>query len=279
MEHRRIHIKGLIVTLLLTISLLVACDQIIGEDEAEPLPTLDELDLEEFQTVQVFTQNAPPPGFETIAFPEVDDNLIRTVYSQVEINAIFDGHYSDTGEPVTEAFMKVRMTNDELHVARHIQIEFVGDVFSGSSSNLDVVRLGNDYYMVDVNRTCVTDPAVVDPLANLRAGQLVGGVEFAQPTGVEDLINDVNAWQYGFDPQFINPPAVQLEASTARLDFLSGEIWVAPEHNIVMRYVVEMNVHRAKLLFGEREVTGRFWYQYDVISIGIPPNISIPNGC
>lgn len=265
--------------MLLTVVMLGACDRLVGDDEPVAIPTRDELSYEDFQTAQIYTQNAPPPGFEEVVFPEIDDNLITTVYSRVEISASFNGHDSQTGEPVTDGFMRLRMINDELHVARQVQIEFVGDVFSGDSSSLNVVRLGNDYYMVDVNGICITDTTVIDPIANLRAGQLIGGVEFAQPTGRSDVVNGVEAWQYGFDPQFVNPPAVQLEAQTSTLDFLGGEMWVAPEYNVVVRFAIEMNVHRAKLFFGEREVTGRFRYQYDVVDIGLLPNISIPNGC
>ena len=98
------------------------------------------------------------------------------------------------------------------------------------------------------------------------------------PCNIED-INGFQAWQYGFDEQFIKPPAIQFEGENNELDYLSGAVWVSPEHNVVVRYTVEMNVHRATLLFGERPVTGRIRYQYDVYDIGLPPVISIPNRC
>lgn len=260
-------------------TLLAGCDTFLQEDDAVEIPTRVSIDQQAFQTAVVFTLNAPPSGFESVAFPEISDNLITTVYSSVDINVFFDGHYSDTQEPVEAGYMRVQIWNDELHVARHVRIEFLGDVFSGGSSNLDVVRLSNDYYMVDTSGRCITDPATVSEIANLRPGQLIGGVEFAQPSGRKEVINGVQAWQYGFDPQFINPPAVELSNGTADLDFLTGELWVDPEHNVVVRYAVELNVHRAKLLFGDREVTGRLRYQYDVFDIGVQPQISLPRGC
>lgn len=258
--------------------LLAACDRILGDDSEVVIPTIANLDFDQYQTALVFTANAPPSGFETIAFPEIDDNLLTVVQSRFEINVSFEGYDSLTSEPLT-GFMRLRSWNDELNVSRHIQMEFVNDLFSGGSSNLDIVRISNNYYMVDANGICTYDAAVIAEIANLRAGQLIGGVEFAQPTGNKEVINNVLAWQYGFDPQFINDPAVQLADESAELDFLTGEIWIDPTHNIAVRYAVEMNIHKATVLFGNRQVTGRLRYQYDVYDIGIMPNISIPNGC
>ncbi len=278
-KQQRTHFAGLAAVILVTILMLAACDRITGEDEPVVIPTLAELNFEEYQTAIVFTQNAPPPGFDSVAFPEISDNLITTVYSRFEVTAYFEGHYSVTGEAVNDAYLRVLARNDEYNVARYIRIEFLGDVFSGGSSNLDIARFGNDYYMVDVNGICTTDSAIVGELANLRAGQLIGGIEFAQPTGRRGYINGIQSWQYGFDPQFINWPAIELDSETSELDFLTGEIWVAPEPNIVVSYTIELNVHRAKLMFGEREVTGRLRYQYNVFDIGVPLEIPKPNGC
>ncbi len=277
-HQRQSNLLGLIATILITSMVLAACNTILGEDNPTPLPTRFNQSREEYQTSLPFTQNAPPEGFDTVAFPEIDDNLLTAVYSRFEVNVTFEGFYSDTSEPV-EGFMRLEARNDDFNVARQINIEFLGDVFSGEASNLDVVRLNNQYYMINPNGVCITDEGQVAELANIRAGQLIGGVEFAQPSSHVENINGVQAWQYGFDEQFINPPAIQFEGENNELDFLSGAVWVSPEHNIVIRYTVEMNVHRAILLFGEREVTGRIRYQYDVYDIGLQPAISIPNGC
>lgn len=275
---RKFHLYGLISTILIASVLLAACDQILGEDEPVIIPTVADMDFNQFQTALVFTANAPPTGFDTIAFPEVDDNLITTVYSRFEINVYFDGYDSNTAEALN-GYMRLQSWNDEQHVSRQVKIEFVNDVFSGGSSNLDIVRISNDYYMLDANGICTYDPALIGDIANLRAGQLIGGIQFAQPTGRKEVVNNLMAWQYGFDPQFVNGPAVEFAEETSVFDLLTGEIWVNPEHNIVLRYAIEMNVHKARLLFGNREVTGRLRYQYDVHDIGIQPNISIPNGC
>jgi hypothetical protein len=142
---------------------------------------------------------------------------------------------------------------------------------------MDIVRLSNNYYMLNPNGVCITDEAQIADIANLRAGQLIGGVTVAQPTGQpSDLINGYQAWQYGFAPEHLTYPAVQ---TSSELDILTGELWAAPEYNVAVRFTVEMNVYQAVLLFGNRPVTGRLTYQYNVYDIGIQPNISVPNGC
>jgi hypothetical protein len=277
-RQRRASFLGLIATILTASMILAACGPILGKDNVTPSPTRFEQSFEQYETSLPYTQNAPPEDFDTVSFPEIDDNLPTTVYSRFELTVNFDGYYTDTSEPV-DGFMRLKAWNDEFNVARQIQIEFLGDVFSGGASNLDVVRINNSYYMINPNGVCITDQGQVAELANIRAGQLIGGVEFAQPTSNVADINGFRAWQYGFDEQFINPPAIQFEGENNELDYLSGAVWVSPEHNVVVRYTVEMNVHHATLLFGERPVTGRIRYQYDVYDIGLAPIISIPNGC
>ena len=276
-RHHQSRFWGLIATILLVSMILAACDTILGDD-AEPSPTIFDQSFEEYQTSLPYTLNAPTPGFESVSFPEIDDNLPSISYSKFEVTVTFDGFYTDTSEPVN-GFMKLTAWNDEFTEARQIQIEFLGDVFSGGASNLDVVRIVNQYYMINPNGVCITDAGQVSELANIRAGQLLGGIEFAQPTSNVEEIDGIQAWQYGFDEQFINPPAIQFESENDEIDYLSGAVWVSPEYNIVMRYTVEMNVHRAILLSGERPVTGRMRYQYDVDILDEPPSISIPNQC
>lgn len=277
---RRLHLLGLGFTLLLGVVLLAACDRVLDDSEDDVvLPTRAVVNPETIRTSEFLTQNAPPPGFESVAYPEIDDNLLTTVYSRFEIIATFDGFYADTREAVEEGYMRIRVWNDEFNRRRHVQLEFLGDVFSADSTDLDIVRIGNDYYMRDASGACITDPAIIADIATIRAGQVIGGVEFAQPTGQQDTINGEQAWQYGFDAQFINPPNVQLQDPNAELDYLRGEVWASPEYNVALHFEVTLNVNRAVLFFGDRPVTGRLSYTYDVYNIGEPPNISIPNGC
>jgi hypothetical protein len=277
---RRIHLLGFGFTLLIALTMLAACGSVLGnENETVVLPTLAEVNPETIRTAEFLTQNAPPPGFESVAYPEIDDNLLTTVYSRFEIIATFEGFYADTREEVEEGFMRMRVWNDEFNRRRQVQLEFLGDVFSADSTDLNIVRIGNNFYMRDASGVCITDPALIRDIATIRAGQIIGGIEFAQPTGQQAVMNGEDAWQYGFDAQFINPPNIQLEDPNAALDYLRGEVWASPEHNVALHYEVTLNVNRAILFFGDRPVTGRLSYVYDVYNIGEPPNISVPNGC
>lgn len=277
---RRFNRIGLFVSLIIAILVLAACDSVLNnDDDPVVLPTIAQVDGETIRTMEFLTQNAPPEGFESVAYPEIDDNLLTTVYSRFEIIATFDGFYADTREPVEDGYMRMRVWNDEFNRRRQLQLEFVGDVFSADSTDLDIVRIGNEYYMRDASGACITDPAIIAEIATIRAGQVIGGVEFAQPTGQRGTYNGEEAWQYGFDAQFINPPNIQLQDPNAALDYLRGELWASPEHNVAIHYEVTLNTNRAILFFGDRPVTGRLSYSYDVYNIGEPPNISIPNGC
>lgn len=257
-----------------------ACDEVdkLAGDEEVVIPTL--ATLTDLQTAQYLTQVAPPAGFATVSFPGIDDNLRTTVYSHVVITVSFDGAYSDPApdDPANiQSSMRIEFWNDEFNVARQVRIEFLGNVFSGDGSNLNVVRLSNNFYMLNPNGVCITDPAQTRDIATLQASQLLGGVNLANPTGrPNELINGYKSWQYGFTPSAMNYPSIQ---TTNAIDILTGELWVAPEYNVVIRYRVEMNVYQAILLFGNRPVTGRMVFQYDVDQIGIPPSISVPNGC
>ncbi|MBI5930633.1 MAG: hypothetical protein HY862_15095 [Chloroflexi bacterium] len=252
-------------------------DKLTGKEDVV-VPTL--ATLTDLQTAQYLTQVAPPEGFATVAFPGIDDNLRTTVYSHVVISVMFDGAYSEptADDPANiQSTMRVEIWNDDFNVARQVRIEFLGNVFSGDASNLDVVRLSNNFYMLNPNGVCITDPAKIRDIATLQAAQLLGGVNLAQPTGrPNELVNGYKSWQYGFTPSQMNYPSIQ---TTNAIDILTGELWVAPEYNVVVSYKVEMNVYQATLLFGNRPVTGRIVFQYDVDDIGIPPSISVPNGC
>lgn len=277
---RQLYLILLGTSLLLGSLLLSACDQVLDNDDDVIIPTRVDVDSQSLLTAEYYTQQAPTPGFETVSFPEIDDNLLTTVYSRAEIHATFSGFFSESRESIEDARMTVKIWNDEFNVRRHVLLEFEGTVFSGDSTNLDIVRFGsNQYYMMDPDGSCITDSEQIAEIATIRAGQLIGGVEFAQPTARINTINGYLAWEYGFDPQFINPPLLQFTDDTSALDYLTGTIWVAPAENVVVRYIIEMNVNRAILFFGDRPVTGRLRYQYDVFDLGERPNISIPNGC
>jgi hypothetical protein len=58
-----------------------------------------------------------------------------------------------------------------------------------------------------------------------------------------------------------------------------GEIWVAPQHNVVVRFYVTLNVQNVYLFDRQLPVTGQVIIRYDLYDIGVPQNISVPFGC
>jgi hypothetical protein len=263
--------RNILLFSLILIGTLTACDA-FQEDESV-VPTI--ADVEDAATAIVLTENAPPEGFQTVSYNEIDVNLSQLAYSRFEIDITFEGIYADTNEP-TMGSMHLEAVANELTVAREVDIEFDGDIFSGESSDLKAVRLSNNYYMINPNGVCITETSQIQEIANIRAGQIIGGVESAGTTGTRREINGYQAWQYGFAPEALVRPQLQ---TTAELDLLTGEMWVVPEFQVVIRYIIEMNVENAQLLFGNRPVTGRVRFEYNVYDINLEQNISIPNGC
>jgi hypothetical protein len=141
----------------------------------------------------------------------------------------------------------------------------------------EAVRLGPDAFLVRDN-TCLSNAgADAETAANLRAGLLVGGVTSAIPTGRRATLNGEDAWEYGFPPENLNLPSIRL-ADGGKMT-ASGELWVAPEHNAVVRFYVNLDVENAFIFDRELPVTGQVILRYDLYDIGIAPNITVPFGC
>lgn len=251
---------------------LVACDALQSDDD--PLPTV--ADFESVATASFLTQNAPPSGFSTVRFPNIDDGVERLPYSRAEIRVNFTGVYAGTEERAQGSLLIEIRANQQVG-SRQVTVTFDGDIFSGAGeSRVVAVRLSNNYYMINPNGVCITEASQIQEITGLRAGQIVGGVVEAGATARHGPINGYETWQYGFAPEAFQPPQLQ---TTDDLDLLVGELWVAPEHQVVVRYIVEMNIRDAVLLFGERPVTGRLRLEYNLYDINQEQNISIPNGC
>ena len=141
------------------------------------------------------------------------------------------------------------------------------------------MRLSNDYYIVDTNGVCTAGGDNASVIGDLSAGQIIGGVSQAVPTGHQDEINDVPVWQYTFTPDNVRLPAIHLdEESVVSVD---AELWIAPSLNAVLRYDLSVTTRGVRILSGSQPVSGvlSLRYELDVSSLDTRPNISIPNGC
>lgn len=254
---------------------LVACEA--DNAALEPLPTL--ADIEALPTVDFLTQNAPPVGFDEVSFDPLDRTLAARpgwVYSVV---GEFDGTFVDTGDPA-EGHFTLEVWADELGEARRAILEVEGLAVSPQEYvRLEGVRISNDTYVVDLNGRCALDESGSSIVADLSAGQLIGGVVRATPTGHRDTVDDVPLWQYTFAPESLRLSAVRREAeSTVSVD---ADLWVAPGVNAVARFEASADITNARILSAERAVSGTLYlrYELDLTQIDARPNISIPHGC
>jgi hypothetical protein len=243
----------------------------------KPIPTASNIDAA--QTAIYLTQNAPPPGFERgVQFPRIDDNLVRLPSWRYALSLSFDGVYSGTNEPA-KGMLSAEIYSNELGGERRVILKASGAAFGGGERNVEGVRISNDYYLVDQNKTCTkvneipSDRAVAD----LSAGSLIGGVRKATPMGERKTVNEIDVWEYAFLPDDVIMPSIQT-AEGGRVSIAAGDLWVAPSRNAVFEYTISLNVENA-IIQGGRQLTGQVRAVYQLVETGVPYNIAIPHGC
>lgn len=267
---------------LLAITALAAC-QLRGrgmqpEDLPTRVPSLDAL-----ATAQFMTQNAPPEGFrEAVAFPLIDDNLTTLPNWRYELVMTFTGTYTGTPRPVS-AQTRVKAWFNDLGPERRVVIEGEGELFAQEEGiTIEGVRLGTSAFLVR-DGVCLGDAGGDAALvADSRAGALVGGVFQGIPYGFNATINGEKVWRYDFTLNDLNLPQLDFGSSGRILD-ISGELWVAPEHNAVIRYYLTLEVDNVIFRLSAAEnplpVSGTLVVQYELYDIGKNPNITKPFGC
>jgi hypothetical protein len=260
--------------MLLVIVGLTACSGRRGQQLAD-IPTLA-ADPAEAATAQYMTENAPPPGFrQEVSFPDIDAQLIGLPGWRYVVTLEFNGIFARTPRE-TSATARAEIWYNQLGSSRRVLVETSGELIGQEENNqFEAVRLGPDAFLVRDN-TCNTG-ADAETAADLRAGLLVGGVNRATPTGLRATLNGEEAWQYRFAADDLNLPSIRLD-DTGTLA-ATGEIWVAPEHNAVVRFYVNLDVENAFIFDRQLPVTGQVILRYDLYDIGDAPNLTIPFGC
>jgi len=255
--------------------LLAACQT--GSTSLEPLPTL--ADIRALPTTDFLTQNAPPAGFDEVSFDPLDRALAARPGWSYAVVGEFDGTFAGTDEPAEGRFT-LHVWADELGEARRAILEVEGLAVSPQAFvRLEGVRISNDTYVVDINGQCTPGDAASAIVADLSAGQLIGGVARAVPTGHRDTFDDVPVWQYTFAPDALRLAAIQREPGSAVS--VEADLWVAPGLSAVARFEASVEVTNVRILSAARPVSGRLFLRYDLdlTQLDARPNISIPNGC
>lgn len=260
---------------IIMVGLLLAACQSAPATEA-PLPTLAQ--PEAVATDLALTRNAPPPGFSTVAFPRIDDKLTRLAGWRYEMTFAFDGVFAQTAR-TAKTHTTATVSYQQLGNARRVVATIDDDLTKESEPRrLEGVRLGDDTYLVR-DGICLTNAGdSADVIADLSAGDLLGGVSVAETAAQIATINGEKVWRYGFTTDALIFPSVGFTDSSRILD-VQREMWVSPKHDAVVRYYVTAEVENIRLAGAELPVTGTLILRYDLFDVGLVPNINIPFGC
>ncbi|MDX2076436.1 MAG: hypothetical protein SFZ02_08415 [bacterium] len=261
------------------LALLVGCTP-RGQTPADlptRIPSVDAL-----ETAVIQTQNAPPVPFNNgVTFPMIDDNLPLLPNWRYEATMRFTGVFSNTPRPVEfEAGLQVWF--NQLGNQRRTVISGVGELFGEADGTvLEGVRLGQKTFIVREN-TCLTDiqDELAPLVADLRAGDLLGGVTFATPGASKGVLNGEEVWRFDITADQLVMPQVQL-GEFGRIITMTGELWIAPSRNAVIRYYVNLDVENVLITLFDSTLplTGQLFLRYDLNAIGENPNITTPTGC
>lgn len=254
------------------LSLLAGCNR--GQT-IEDIPT--PASFEGLATAQVLTAVAPPEGFrESVSFPEVDANLQRLLGGRYIVTLEFNGVFSGTPR-TTSAKATAEVWFNQSGGARRVIVNIAGELLGKTDKSFEAVRLGSDSFLVQDNE-CLSAGTDAVTAAGLRAGTLVGGTARALPAGEKATLNGQETFKYNFVSADLNLPSIAL-SDGGTVEATSGELWVAPALNAVVRFYVNLNVTNAIIFDRALPVDGQVILRYDLYDVGQITNIAVPNGC
>jgi hypothetical protein len=259
----------------LTLALLAACTGQRGQ-RVENLPTPAQIDR--LATASYLTQNAPPPDYRgSVSFPQVDTRLNEMAGGHYIVHLEFNGVFAGTPRQ-TNATANAEIWFKQVGSSRRVVVRTAGELIGKKEDDaFEAVRLGPDAFLVREN-ACLAKAPDAETAADLSAGTLVGGVVTAQPTGLRATINNLDSWQYSFSVTDLKLPSIK-PSNEGLVEMASGELWVAPKHNAVSRFYVNLNVKDAIIFDRRLPVTGQVILRYDLYDAGSQPNITVPFGC
>ena len=274
----RINFRILPIFILLALLLTACRERGLTLDD---IPTAISIDAR--ATEIVLTQNAPPAGFGEVAFPQIDRNLLQLNGWHYTVDMEFDGVFTQVERKATGR-VTADVWYDQVSSARRVVVQSQGDLLGlEEPSQFEAVKLGPDTFLVQ-NGACLSNAdESADIVASVEASALVGGINSALASGfTQQKKNDQTVWLYNINFDQLNLPQLTLNENSRILAF-NGELWVAPDHDVVIRYYLTIDVENAQvftqILKTALPVTGRLIVRYDVYDIGTVPNLSVPTGC
>jgi predicted small secreted protein len=263
--------------LLFSCLLLTACSTPRGL-RPEDVPTAASIEM--LSTALPLTQNAPPAPFNRpqTAYAQIDALLNELEGWRYTVQLEFNGTFAGTPR-TTEASASAEVSFNQLAAARRVLVSTTGELIgAGEGSAYEAVRLGPDTFLVRGGACLVGARGDATAAADLRAGDLVGGVRTASPAGRRAVINDAEVYAYSFTADDLVLPAIR-PAAGGSIVLESGELWIAPQHRAVVRYYLNLTVNNVILFDRQLPVSGTVLLRYDLYDVGTPFNISVPFGC
>jgi hypothetical protein len=256
--------------------LLAGCQDRGPDDLPTRIPSVEEL-----ATHEVLTANAPPPGFrDTVSFAEIDADMHLLPNWHSEALMRFEGVFSGTSRPV-DITTRADIWYNQISQHRRVVIEGGGALLGqDESTRMEGVRLGEDTFLIRENSCLDNAGEQAATVADLRVFTIIGGVVDAVPGGVRAIVNGEEVWRYDFTADDLRLEPV-MSTENGRVELVSGELWVAPARDAVIRYYANLEVENVVLTLVDNAlpVSGRLIIRYDVYDIGTDPNITRPFGC
>lgn len=244
----------------------------LGQTPPPPAHTVESL-----ATSMALTENAPPPGFESVEVLLVDDGLADLPGYHYVVDVRFEGVF-DADLQSTSAHIRASVWWDSVAPARRVVLDVEGEVFSAEPQHFEAVRIGEDYYLLDENGRCLINAdEVAQAVANFDAGSLIGGIGTTPYSGTQAVLNSVQAYRYDVSADNSQLPLVHQGENSALT--VNGELWLTPDLAVVTRYYANAEMSAVRLFQGEALVSGQLFVRYDAVDLGDVPNISIPFGC
>ena len=226
----------------------------------------------------VLTENAPPTGYETVSFPKIDANLEELPGWRYEMEFEFTGRFASTAREAsarTRATVTYQQLNSSRRVVATVQQNLQGE---GTLIRYEGVRLGQDAFLVRDGNCLSNAGDDAATLADLSAGDFLGGVDQADSAIQKATINGELVWRYAVLPDAMRLPNVGF-GENSRILSLDAELWISPEYDAVVRYYATMEVENVTIFDSSAPVSGTVLIRYDLFAIGELPNINVPNGC
>lgn len=242
-----------------------------------PLPTVASVDM--LATAAVLTAIAPPMGYDVlVGLERIDAGLLNVSGWTYSALAEFEGVVSRTDRPAYYR-QALEVSYHQVATARRVVFEFTDNLGEqpDEAVRYEGVQLGQDVFLVRDDVCLAEAEAEARAVANLMAGDLLGGVVQAPFAERRATINGEQVWAYQIMLEHFVLPRADFSAGT--VTSFNAELWYSPTHNVAIRYYVTMAVDNVRLFDSPLPLTGTLILRYDVSDVGTAPNISVPFGC